>query len=105
MIRVIMGGNIAGIYGAQILRADDRPLYRRGFSINIGILAVAIGLAAIRFWDDQRVKRRQKRLGEYASENSSQSGENGDVAEAKNGEGLGAALVEPSRFEVEKVRL
>jgi hypothetical protein len=70
-----MGANTAGIYGAQILRADDRPLYRRGFSINIGILAVAVGLAAVRGYDDLRTRRRQKRLGNLGTEGSSQSGE------------------------------
>jgi hypothetical protein len=31
-----MGDNIAGIYiyGAQIFRQEDRPFYRRGFSIS-----------------------------------------------------------------------
>lgn len=53
-----MGANIAGIYGAQIFRQDDRPRYRRGFSINIAVLAFALILAIIRFLDD-RVRRRR----------------------------------------------
>lgn len=74
-VRVIMGANTAGIYGAQILRADDRPLYRRGFSINIAILFVAISLAAVRFIDDLRTRQKQRALNKLDSETSSQSGE------------------------------
>ncbi|KAF1347342.1 MFS general substrate transporter [Lizonia empirigonia] len=33
---VIMGANIAGIYGAQIFREDDRPRYRRAFAVADG---------------------------------------------------------------------
>ncbi|KAI4747548.1 hypothetical protein E4T50_02147 [Aureobasidium sp. EXF-12298] len=35
MAMVIMGANIADIYGAQIFRADDRPRCRRAFNVNI----------------------------------------------------------------------
>lgn len=55
-----MGANIAGIYGAQIFRQDDRPRYRRGFAINIGVLALGLSLAIIRYVDD-RIQRRRKR--------------------------------------------
>lgn len=47
-----MGANIAGIYGAQIFRSDDKPKYRRGFSINIAVLAVGASLAILRYLDD-----------------------------------------------------
>ena len=53
-----MGGNIAGIYGAQIFRQDDRPLYQRGFAVNISILVVGLLLAVTRFIDD--LLRRRK---------------------------------------------
>lgn len=53
-----MGANAAGIYGAQIFRADDKPKYRRGFSIGIGVLGVGIILAVIRYVDD-RIRRRR----------------------------------------------
>lgn len=53
-----MGANIAGIYGAQIFRADDKPLYRRGFSIGIGVLTFGLLLAAVRYIDD-RIRRRR----------------------------------------------
>jgi hypothetical protein len=53
-----MGANIAGIYGAQIFRADDKPKYRRGFSINIAVLVVGLSLATLRYIDD-RIRRRR----------------------------------------------
>lgn len=53
-----MGANIAGIYGAQIFRQDDRPRYRRGFSINIAVLAVGLLMAILRFVDDRLRRRR-----------------------------------------------
>lgn len=54
-----MGANIAGIYGAQIFRSDDKPRYRRGFSINIGVLTFGLVIAVVRFIDD-RIRRRRK---------------------------------------------
>lgn len=56
-----MGANIAGIYGAQLFRQDDRPRYRRGFAINIAIVAFGLGLAVIRYIDDRRRKVRRRR--------------------------------------------
>lgn len=61
MAMVIMGANIAGIYGAQIFQQDDRPLYRRGFGGNIAILSVALFLAAVRFVDEILLRRRKAR--------------------------------------------
>lgn len=54
-----MSANIGGIYGAQLFQSDDKPLYRRGFSINIGLLATALFLAGIRQLD-QVIHRRRK---------------------------------------------
>jgi len=56
-----MGANIAGIYGAQIFREDDKPRYRRAFSIACAILAFGIALAIFRFLDDFRRRRREAR--------------------------------------------
>ena len=53
-----MGANIAGIYGAQLLRKDDNPLYRRGFSVNCAILAAGLVVAIVRFVDD-RIRRKR----------------------------------------------
>lgn len=61
MAMVIMGANTAGIYGAQIFRSDDKPKYRRGFSIGIGVLAVGLALATIRYVDDKLRRRRAAR--------------------------------------------
>jgi hypothetical protein len=47
-----MGANIAGIYGAQIFREDDKPRYRRAFSIACAVLAFGIALA---IFDARRV--------------------------------------------------
>lgn len=59
--RVIMGANIAGIYGAQIFRSDDRPRYRRAFSVNCAILSVGLLLAIVRYIDDKLRRRRKIR--------------------------------------------
>lgn len=48
-----MGANIAGIYGAQIYRSDDAPLYRRGFAINIAVLSVGLSLATFRYLESR----------------------------------------------------
>lgn len=56
-----MGANIAGIYGAQIFRRDDRPLYRRAFSVACAVLALGIALAVFRYLDDLRRRRREAR--------------------------------------------
>jgi len=55
-----MGANIAGIYGAQIFRSEDKPLYLRGFTINLAILTTAIVLATVRLVDDHIRRRRNK---------------------------------------------
>ncbi|GJN72225.1 hypothetical protein PLIIFM63780_005442 [Purpureocillium lilacinum] len=62
MAGVIMNANIAGIYGAQIFRADDKPLYRRGFSVAIAVLSVGLVLAVVRWVDDLRRRRKSKHL-------------------------------------------
>lgn len=58
-VSVIMNANIAGIYGAQIFRADDNPLYRRGFSVALAVLSVGLALAMIRFIDTLVQRRRR----------------------------------------------
>ncbi|WOO78341.1 putative transporter [Vanrija pseudolonga] len=85
MAMVIMGANTAGIYGAQIFRSDDKPKYRRGFSINIAILAFGLLLAIIRYIDDRRLKKRA-----LAEETTILSSE-GDVASLRARESTDAA--------------
>jgi hypothetical protein len=58
-----MGANIAGIYGAQIFRSDDKPRYRRAFSVNIGVLAFGLALAVGRYIDDRILRRKGRALG------------------------------------------
>ncbi len=70
-----MGANIAGIYGAQIFRQDDRPRYRRGFSINIAVLTVGLSLAVARFLDDLLRRRRYVRHLESGSASEHESHE------------------------------
>ena len=56
-----MGANIAGIYGAQIFRQDDRPRYRRAFSVACAVLAFGLALAIFRYVDDRLRRRKQAR--------------------------------------------
>lgn len=56
-----MNANIAGIYGAQIFRQDDKPLYRRGFSVAIAVLSFGLVLSLIRLGDDILHRRRKMR--------------------------------------------
>ncbi|KAM3509552.1 hypothetical protein MY10362_000546 [Beauveria mimosiformis] len=60
MAGVIMNANIAGIYGAQIFRSDDKPLYRRGFAVAIAVLSFGFVLSVTR-WLDERLRLRRKR--------------------------------------------
>jgi hypothetical protein len=88
-----MGGNIAGIYGAQIFRQDDKPLYQRGFAVNISILVAGLLLAVVRYVDDRLRRRKQNQLGviqpvlESASDNN--DGEKGVGAGSDTGLGKG----------------
>ena len=66
-----MGANMAGIYGAQIFRQDDRPRYRRAFNVNIGILAFGLSLALARFIDDKFRRRKAPKQSETESESES----------------------------------
>lgn len=54
--------------GAQIFRQDDKPKYRRAFSVACAVLAVGLTLAIVRFIDDHRRKR--KNLRETSSRSS-----------------------------------
>ena len=79
-----MGANIAGIYGAQIFRSEDKPLYIRGFSINLGIISMAIVLAIVRLIDDHIRRRRNKRseLDEVSSDGAQVVAVDGDLKAA-----------------------
>ncbi|KAL4815100.1 major facilitator superfamily domain-containing protein [Aspergillus spinulosporus] len=68
MAGVIMNANIAGIYGAQVFRSDDKPLYRRGFSVALSVLAVGLVLAIVRYVDTIIHRRRKLQAVEDGSE-------------------------------------
>lgn len=72
MAMVIIGANIAGIWGAQLYRSDDKPRYRRAFTICIGVLAFGVILAVIRRIDEHFRKRKG---GQAAVTNSSNDNE------------------------------
>ncbi|KAL5342202.1 major facilitator superfamily domain-containing protein [Aspergillus crustosus] len=74
MAGVIMNANIAGIYGAQIFRADDSPLYRRGFSVALAVLAVGLALATARWVDTVILRRKNKGLPVESDEGSTDGG-------------------------------
>lgn len=80
-----MGANIAGIYGAQIFRSDDRPKYRRGFTTNCAILTTALVLAITRLIDDMIRKRKRKSLG-LSDVNNESGSENSDEKKAIDSE-------------------
>uniref|UniRef100_A0A8H7KAL2 Major facilitator superfamily (MFS) profile domain-containing protein n=1 Tax=Bionectria ochroleuca TaxID=29856 RepID=A0A8H7KAL2_BIOOC len=61
MAMIIMSANIGAIYGAQIFQEDDKPLYRRAFAVNIGLLAFALLLAIVRFGHERYRSRRSRR--------------------------------------------
>ncbi|GAB1311783.1 Alternative sulfate transporter [Madurella fahalii] len=85
MTMAIMGGNIAGIYGAQIFRQDDRPLYNRGFAVNISILVAGLLLAVVRYVDDRLRRRNALQLQSLAaaSDNSDRKEDGGPEGSIK----------------------
>jgi hypothetical protein len=96
-----MGANIGGIYGAQLLRADDRPRYRRGFSIASAIIAFGVACAVFRYvvGGDVKARRRerQRRQQEQHLEGESDT-EGGRMrgrlsSEDVRGRGHGAAMM------------
>lgn len=54
-----MSANIGAIYGAQIFQADDKPLYRRAFGINLGLLEFALIVAGVRYGHERFKARKQ----------------------------------------------
>lgn len=52
MAGVIMGANIAGIYGAQLYQKKDKPRYRNAFTIALAVLAFGAVLATVRKIDE-----------------------------------------------------
>jgi hypothetical protein len=67
-----MGANIAGIYGAQIFRRDDRPHYRRAFAVACAVLAFGLVVAVGRYVSD---KVRGRKKARQVDDGSSSDGE------------------------------
>lgn len=67
-----MGANIAGIYGAQIFRRDDRPRYRRAFAVACAVLAFGLVVAVGRYVSD---KVRGRKKARQVDDGSSSDGE------------------------------
>ncbi|KXJ87076.1 alternative sulfate transporter [Microdochium bolleyi] len=59
MAMIIMSANIGAIYGAQLFQEDDKPLYRRAFNVNIGLIALALALALFRWGFDLYQKKKR----------------------------------------------
>ncbi|EPE02158.1 alternative sulfate transporter [Ophiostoma piceae UAMH 11346] len=85
MAMVIMAANTAGIYGAQIFRQDDKPKYRRGFSINLGVLAFGLAMAILRKVDQLRQRRRQRTASTDSNSDGLHHGYSNDEAPDKKG--------------------
>jgi hypothetical protein len=66
----------AGIYGAQIFRSEDKPKYTTAFSIGIGVLALGVALAVVRYVD-HLISRRRALKEEAAATDSDTGSENG----------------------------
>lgn len=79
MAMVIMGANIAGIYGAQIFRSDDKPRYRRAFVIGIAVLAFGTLLAVVRKVDEVVNGRKGKQDDDASEEVYEDLKKNGSV--------------------------
>ncbi|KJX92657.1 alternative sulfate transporter like protein [Zymoseptoria brevis] len=60
MAMVIMGANIAGIYGAQLYTEDDSPRYRRAFLVAMAVLIFGCALAIVRKIDEIRLRRKNR---------------------------------------------
>ncbi|KAH7098810.1 alternative sulfate transporter [Auriculariales sp. MPI-PUGE-AT-0066] len=60
----IMSANCAGIYGAQLLRADDSPRYHRGFLVMVVILSAALVAALFQWSADSYLVRKAAAKGE-----------------------------------------
>ncbi|KAH6633831.1 major facilitator superfamily domain-containing protein [Chaetomium sp. MPI-SDFR-AT-0129] len=87
MAMVIMGANIAGIYGAQIFREEDKPFYRRGFTINIAVLASGLALGIIRYvYDDVRKRRNPRQEDQPLEGQTVHPRKDGDIDEKASNE-------------------
>lgn len=94
-----MGANIAGIYGAQIFRRDDRPRYRRAFAVACAVLAFGLVVAVGRYVSD-KVRGRKK-----ARQVDDGSSSDGEVPTFLPAEDRPAPIVDGSRPSVTAAKL
>jgi MFS family permease len=72
MAMVISCANIAGIWGAQIFRSDDKPRYRRAFAIGLAVAGLGTLTAVVRKIEEVWLKKRDSekiKVAEPLSEN------------------------------------
>lgn len=78
MAMLIMTANSAGIAGAQVFQAHDKPLYRTGFTVILAMgslgLAAALVANAQYFWLNKRLDRK-----EIAEQSIGEQGSNGET--------------------------
>jgi hypothetical protein len=60
----VMSANLSGIIGSQLFQAADAPLYKKGWTIEVALISVALFMcivANVQYW---LLNRLQKREGE-----------------------------------------
>lgn len=59
-----MAANSGGLVGSQLLRADDAPLYKRGFKVCVGLMAFALGVGILQHiqyrLSNRRIEKREQ---------------------------------------------
>lgn len=68
---MITGANLAGVYGAQLYRSDDRPRYKRAFAVSLAVIAAGLTFAIVRLVDEKLVRGRKRREEDSTSDESS----------------------------------
>lgn len=58
LIAVIMAANSGGLVGSQLLRGDDAPLYKRGFTVCVCLLSFALAVAILQHIQYRLTNRR-----------------------------------------------
>jgi hypothetical protein len=60
----IIGANISGIIGGQIFKAEDAPMYKTAWTVNIALASGALLMAFLANAQYRLLNRFQKRVGE-----------------------------------------
>lgn len=64
-----MSANLGALIGAQLLRGDDAPLYRRGFRVCVGLTSFGLLVAILQHVQYRLSNRRIDRAAVRESEN------------------------------------